>query len=65
MAPSTYRTYRGVSKKGFNDAIDHAVLEYEKDWGKPPKPVRLRIVEMYVTVTNPVRDYRVELGPGG
>jgi hypothetical protein len=41
------------------------VLAYEKDWGKPKKPVRLDIVEMYVTVTNPVRDYRVVLGPGG
>lgn len=65
MAPSTYRTYRGASKKGFNEAIDLAVLAYEKDWGKPKKPVRLDIVEMYVTVTNPVRDYRVVLGPGG
>jgi len=63
-----YKKYTGVSKKGMPDAlekaIDKAVAAYETDWGKPKKPVRLEIVKMYVTVENPVRDYRVELGPG-
>ena len=65
MAPSSYKTYSGVSKKGFDEAVEHAVVAYEKDWGKPKRPVRLQVVEMTVTVTNPVRDYRVKLGPGG
>lgn len=64
MAPPRYKTYKGSSKKGFDRAIDMAVVEYEKDWGKPKNLVTLRIVEMSVTVKNPVRDYRVELGPG-
>jgi flavin-binding protein dodecin len=65
MAPSSYRTYRGTSRKSIDQAIERAVESYEQDWGKPKRPVRLRVVEMSVTVTNPVRDYRVELGPGG
>jgi hypothetical protein len=60
-----YKTYAGTSKKGFDDATHKAVAAYEADWGKPKKPVRLEVVEMYVTVVNPVRDYRVVLGPGG
>jgi len=63
-----YKKYVGVSKKGIPDAlekaIEHAVANYEADWGPPPKPLRLEIVKMYVTVKNPVRDYRVEVGPG-
>ena len=59
-----YKNYTGISKKGFEDATARAVLAYEKDWGKPKKPVRLEVVEMYVRVVNPVRDYIVTLGPG-
>jgi hypothetical protein len=63
-----YKKYTGVSKKGIPDALEKAIQKavkaYEADWGPPPKPVRLEIVKMYVTVENPVRDYRVELGPG-
>jgi flavin-binding protein dodecin len=65
----SYKTYKGTSKKGVPEAIEKAiqkaVAEYEKDWGIPPKPVRLRVVDIHVTVTNPVRDYVVTLGPGG
>jgi len=60
-----YKTYTGISKKGFEEAAKSAVAKYEKDWGVTKKPVRLDVVEMYVTVSNPVRDYRVVLGPGG
>ena len=60
-----YKTYTGSSKKGFESAVHLAVATYVKDWGKPKTPVKLRVVEMSVTVTNPVRDYVVTLGPGG
>ena len=60
-----YKTYTAISKKSFESAVHMAVKKYEADWGIPKKPVRLRVVEMSVTVTNPVRDYVVTLGPGG
>lgn len=62
-----YKTYTGISKTGFEHATKLAARQYEKDWGKPKpgKPVTLRVVEMTVTLTNPVRDYIVTLGPGG
>ena len=60
-----YKTYAGTSEHGFEAATKAAVKAYERDWGIPKTPVRLRVVEMSVTVTNPVRDYKVELGPGG
>jgi hypothetical protein len=59
-----YKRYTGISKKGFEDATHKAVAAYEKDWGPPGKLVRLEVVEMYVRVVNPVRDYIVTLGPG-
>jgi hypothetical protein len=59
--------YWGISKTNFTDAAKAAVEEYERINGPPPEdePVTLRVVEMAVTVENPVRDYRVKLGPGG
>lgn len=36
-------------------------LKKRKAWDPP---VELKVLEMYVTVTNPVHDYRVVLGPG-
>jgi hypothetical protein len=58
-------TYWGVSKISFADAAKAAVEEYERINGPPPEgePIELRVVEMAVTVENPVRDYRVALGP--
>ena len=60
-------TYWGESKSSFADAAKAAVEEYERINGPPPEdqPVTLRVVEMEVTVVNPIRDYRVKLGPGG
>ena len=59
--------YWGISKTNFTDAAKAAVEEYERINGPPPEdePVTLRVVEMAVTVENPIRDYRVKLGPGG
>ncbi len=58
-------TYWGVSDDGFKGAARAAVEEYERVNGVPPEgePVTLRILEMSVTVENPIRDYRVLLGP--
>ena len=58
-------TYWGESKNSFADAAKAAVEEYERINGPPPEeqPVTLRVVEMEVTVVNPIRDYRVALGP--
>lgn len=58
-------TYWGVSEDSFKGAAEAAVEEYERVNGPPPEgePVTLRVIEMVVTVENPVRDYRVLLGP--
>lgn len=57
-------TYTGASSDGFRSATEAAVAVYEKENGPPKEPITLRVVEMYVTVENPIRDYRVVLGPG-
>ena len=57
--------YLGVSEEGFRMATEDAVRAYEDaHGGPPPEPVKLRVVDMYVTVHNPIRDYRVVLSPG-
>ena len=60
-------TWLGISEDGFKAATKDAVKKYEEEHGPPPRgePVTLRVIEMSVTVENPVRDYRVVLGPGG
>jgi flavin-binding protein dodecin len=55
-------TYLGFSSEGFDAATQKAVEEYEKKH-RPRKPTELRVVDMYVVVTNPIRDYRVALSP--
>ena len=57
----------GRKQDSFADAAKAAVEEYERINGPPPEdqPVTLRVVEMEVTVVNPIRDYRVALGPSG
>jgi hypothetical protein len=55
-------TFEGSSTHGFRSATEAAVAVYEERHGPPDKRIRLRVVEMYVTVENPVRDYRVVLG---
>ena len=57
-------TYLGISEDGFKAAAQAAVEEYERVNGAPPEgePVTLRVAEIYVTVENPIRDYRVLLG---
>lgn len=59
--------WEGNSKDGFKAAVKNAVEKYEEDRGRPPEgePVTLTVVEMSVTVENPVRDYRVKLGQSG
>jgi 8-oxo-dGTP pyrophosphatase MutT (NUDIX family) len=58
-------TFMGISPDGFRAATEAAVREYEEENGIPEEPVKLRVVEMYVTVHNPIHDYRVVLGPSG
>ncbi len=55
--------FTGIAKEGFKAATEAAVRDYEKQLGVPQEPVTLRVVEMYVTVHNPIHDYRVVLGP--
>jgi 5-hydroxyisourate hydrolase-like protein (transthyretin family) len=59
------KTYEGRHKNGFKDATAAAVADYHRKEGMSGEPVTLRVVEMNVTVTNPVRDYHVVLTPGG
>ena len=62
---SKVEAYLGISEEGFRMATEAAVLAYEEaHGGPPPEPVTLRVVDMYVTVHNPIRDYRVVLSPG-
>jgi hypothetical protein len=60
-------TWPGTSTESFKEAAKDAVANYEADRGVPPpgEPVTLKVVEMYVTVENPLHDYKVVLGPGG
>jgi len=59
------KRYEGRHGDGFKDATAAAVEDYHRQEGKSGEPVTLRVIEMRVTVTNPVRDYHVVLGPTG
>jgi hypothetical protein len=60
-------TWLGISENGFAAAAKDAVAKWEDENGPPPEGelVTLRVVEMSVTVENPLHDYRVLLGPSG
>ncbi len=60
-------TYLGISEHGFKAAAQAAVEEYQRVNGPPPEgePVTLRVVDILVTVENPLHDYRILLGPSG
>lgn len=62
------RTWEGKSKKGFEQAAEAAAKKAEKYFRRQRQwrpPLKLRVVDMYVTVTNPIGDYIVVLGTGG
>jgi hypothetical protein len=67
MSMNEERTGRGESDDGFSAAAKKAVENYEDKYGKPEDDEvwTLKVLEQYVTVTNPVRDYIVIVGPGG
>jgi hypothetical protein len=57
------KTYEGHSEFGFSLAAKEAVEKFEEENGMPgDEGVTLRVVEMTVTFTNPIRDYSVTLG---
>ena len=59
------RTWEGRSKKGFEQAAEAAAKKAESYFKRQRKwrpPLKLRVVDMYVTVTNPIGDYIVVLG---
>jgi hypothetical protein len=60
------KTGKGDSKLGFSVATVEAVKDYEEKHGKPPEGEMwvLKILELSVTVENPVHDYKVVVGPG-
>jgi hypothetical protein len=61
------KTGEGESKLGFSVATVEAVKDYEEKHGKPREgePITLKVLELSVTVENPVRDYKVVVGSGG
>ena len=61
------KTGRGKSEDGFSAAARKAVEDYEGKHGRPSddEMLTLKVLEQYVTVVNPVRDYIVIVGPGG
>ncbi len=66
MSMPTDKTFRGHSRDSFAAAAQNAVEEWERDRGGPPdEETTLRVVELYVTVHNPIHDYIVVLGAGG
>jgi hypothetical protein len=65
MKEEKFDTWTGISEDGFRDAARLAVEAYERDRGIPEEAVRLRVVDMSVTVHNPIHGYRVVLGTGG
>jgi hypothetical protein len=58
-------TYLGIHEDGFKAATQDAVEKYEEEHGVPDEPMTFRIVEMTVTVHNPIHDYRVVIAPSG
>jgi hypothetical protein len=66
MSMPTDKTFTGHSRESFAAAAQNAVEEWERDRGGPPdEETTLRVVELYVTVHNPIHDYIVVLGAGG
>ena len=61
MAAQGEETFEGASRHGFRSATEAAVAVFEERHGPPSEPVKLTVVEMYVTVQNPIGDYRVVL----
>ena len=56
----------GKSRASFAAAAEKAVEEWERQrGGAPEEETTLRVVDMYVTVHNPIGDYIVVLGTGG
>jgi hypothetical protein len=60
--------WKGVVKAsddgaGFRRATELAVDEYKADPETADEPVRLKVVNMYVQVQNPIHEYIVVLGP--
>jgi len=67
MSMNEERTGRGESPDGFSAAAKKAVEDYERNFGMPEdgEVWTLKVLEEWVTVSNPVRDYIVIVGPGG
>ena len=65
------RTWEGRSRganASFAKAAEIAAQKAERELKRRREwdpPVQLRVVDMYVTVTNPIGDYIVVLGTGG
>ena len=56
----------GRSDKSFAAAAQNAVDQWESQRGGPPEePTTLKVLELYVTVHNPIGDYIAVLGTGG
>jgi hypothetical protein len=47
---------------GFRRATEVAVDKYREDPETPAEPVRLKVLNMYVEVQNPIHQYIVVLG---
>jgi hypothetical protein len=56
------KSFTGTHTEGFRAATAAAVEDFHKKNGVTEKPVKLQVLEMYVTVHNPIHDYVVRLG---
>ena len=58
------KRYEGKSDKSFADAAQKAFDAYKKEiLGDSPaeRPIRFRVADMYVTASNPIHDFIIEL----
>ena len=56
--------YEGKSNKSFADAAAKAFDRYKTEVVSDTKashPIKFRVVDMYITASNPIHDYIVEL----
>lgn len=64
MSGRREKRYEGKSTKSFADAAQKAFDRYRSEVlrdTKAPHPITFRVADMYVTASNPIHDFIVEL----
>ena len=64
MSEHREKKYEGKSTKSFADAAQKAFDRYKDEVlrdTKAPHPIKFRVADMYVTASNPIHDFIIEL----